>query len=87
MSDANFEDGQRASVAVQTTIFELLDQDLDPCSISLATTSIGAAMLINHYGKINGIEIVIGLLQYAIDGKLEINLALKVANQNAKDPR
>jgi len=82
MSKANFEDGMNASVAIQNTIMGLMREGLDPRSISLVTASIGAAMLIEHYGPTNGPEISKGLLEKAVNGELETYPALKTANQN-----
>ena len=85
MSDVNFEDGQEASVAIQRTILELLGKGLCPRSISLATLTVGASMLVDHYGKQNGGEIGNGLLQKALGGELALNPALRAANQNIVD--
>jgi len=84
MSNANFEDGMNASVAIQKTIVRLMREGLDPRSISLVTASIGAAMLVEHYGRTNGPEISKGLVEKAVAGELETYPALKTANQNVE---
>lgn len=86
MSNANFEDGKRASIALQTSIIDLLENGADPRSIALVTTSIGVAMLKDHYGADDSYEITLGLLGRAKDGELATYPALKAANQNIEDP-
>ena len=85
MEKANFEDGQRASVALQTVIIELLNDGLDPRSAGLMASSIGIAMLMDHFGKEAGLEICQGLVQKGINGELATYPALRAANQNVKN--
>jgi len=86
MSDANFEDGKRASIALQTSIVDLLSSGADPRAIALVTTSIGLAMMKDHYGVEEGHEIALGLLERAEAGTLATYPALRAANQNIKNP-
>ena len=86
MTNANFEDGKRASVALQTSIIDLLKSGADPRSIALVTTSIGVTMLKDHYGVEDSYDITVGLLNKARDGSLATYPALKAANQNAEKP-
>jgi len=85
MGKANFEDGQRASVALQTAIMDLLEDGIDPRSASLMASSIGIAMLMDHFGKEAGLEICQGLVQKAVNGELATYPGLRVANQNVKN--
>jgi len=85
MSDANFEDGKRASVALQISIMELLNSGADPRAIALVTTSIGLAMMKDHYGTEDGHEIALGLLERAEAGSLATYPALRAANQNIEN--
>jgi len=82
MESANFEDGKRASVALQTTIIELLNTGADPRAIALVASSIGLAMLKDHYGTDDCNEIALGLLERAKEGGLMTYPALSAANQN-----
>ena len=86
MSDANFEDGKRASVALQISIMELLNSGADPKAIALVATSIGLAMMKDHYGAQDGHEIALGLLERAEAGSLATYPALRAANQNTENP-
>jgi len=81
---ASIEDGQRASVAIQTLIMKLLEQGLDPRSIALMSCSIGSAMLIDHYGPVDGAEICTELTEKAKEGQLPTFPALKATNENSK---
>lgn len=83
--DANFEDGHQASVEIQSLIISLLEQGMDPRSIALMSYSIGASMIIEHYGKTDGGDICAQLTRRAIEGDLPTFPALKAANQNIKD--
>jgi len=84
MEKANFEDGQKASVALQTAIMGLLNDGLDPRSVGLMASSIGIAMLMDHFGKEAGHEICQGLVQKSMNGELATYPALRAANQNVK---
>jgi hypothetical protein len=83
MAAENFEDGKRASVALQLSIVELLNSGTDPRAIALVTTSIGLAMLNEHYNSADSQEIGLGLLERAKEGSLATYPALRAANQNA----
>jgi hypothetical protein len=85
MSNANFEDGKKASVALQTSIIDLLETGADPRSIALVTASIGVAMLKDHYGADDSYEITLGLLGRAQEGSLATYPALRAANQNIEN--
>ncbi len=86
MNEANFEDGKQASVAIQSRIIELLNSGTDPRAIALVTTSIGLAMLHQHYGSADSAEIGLGLLERAKEGSLQTYPALSAANQNIGNP-
>ncbi len=86
MNEANFEDGKKASVAIQTRIVELLNSGTDPRAVALVTTSIGLAMLRQHYSSEDSAEIGLGLLERAKEGSLETSPALSAANQNIRKP-
>ncbi len=86
MTNANFEDGKKASVTLQRSIIDLLDSGADPRSIALVTASIGVAMLKDHYGSDDSHEITLGLLGRAKDGSLSTYPALRAANQNMENP-
>ena len=86
MNDAaSFEDGHNASVAIQTLIVKLIGDGLDARSIALMTTSIGASMLMDHYGKNDGLEICNELMLKASNGELPTFPALKAVNQNIRE--
>ena len=86
MDVANFEDGKRASVALQTLIVELLNSGADARAIALVTTSIGLSMLRDHYGPEDSDEIACGLVERARQGALTTYPALRAANQNIENP-
>jgi len=84
MAKADFEDGKQASITLQMSIIELLNSGADPRAVALVTTSIGIAMMKDHYGADDSREIMLGLLERAKEGGLETYPALRAANQNTK---
>ncbi len=84
MTTSDIKSGTRAATAVSEKILELIDEGIDPASISIAVSGLGLAMLIQHYGKINGGEIGNGLIEKAKSGELQLFPALKAANINTK---
>jgi len=84
-NNASFEDGQNASIAIQTLIIKLIEGGMDARSIALMATSIGSSMLMDHYGKNDGLEIGNELMLKASKGELPTFPALKAINQNIKE--
>jgi len=84
MNSADIESGTLAATEISKKILELVKQGADPAAIAIATTGIGLAMLMEHYGQVNGEEIGHGLVERAKDGELKIYQRVMADNANKK---
>jgi len=84
MDKSEIESGTQAATEISKTILKLIEKGIDSSAIAVATTGIGLAMLIEHYGQSNGSEIGHGLVEKAKTGELKVFPGLLAANGNGK---